>query len=148
MEIVIALIVIAAIMLILGVSLTSIAAGIMLLLIAVLLFMLIFFLVCGFMLLRSKRADAEFDGFENNGRFDCAVYLCGDERERLINIFPAESILREQIYKSGECRVNVFRTRKKAFAIDRHSMVIIIAGLVLTIPGIVSALYEMTAYFN
>ena len=149
MEAVVVIVVIAVILLILGVSLTSVAAGIMVLMIVVLGLMLTFFGVTGVMLAMSKREDAVHDGFEKPGRYDTAVYAVGGER--LNNIFPAEGaaggLLRQRIYKAGNCRVFVCRTKKRSFAIDRHSAVIIVAGLVLSLGSLIGVIAEFRTMF-
>ncbi len=145
MEAVVVVAVIAALLLILGVSLTSVAAGIMVILIAALGGMLILFAVCGILLAVSKSEDAVLDGFEKPHGYDTAVYLCGEER--ITNIFPAEGVLRDLIYKKKECRVYVCRLKKRSIAIDRHSAVIIIAGIALSLPSLIAVVIEFVSMF-
>ncbi|MBR1723655.1 MAG: hypothetical protein IJ723_01340 [Ruminococcus sp.] len=145
MEAVVVLVIIAVLMLILGVSLTSVAAGIMVLLIVALGGMLILFAVCGIFLAMSRREDAVLDGFEKPHGYDTAVYRVGEER--ITNLFPAEGIFRGLIYKQTECRVFVCRLKKRSFAIDRHSATIIIAGIALTLPSLIAVVAEFVTMF-
>lgn len=145
MEAVVVVIIIAVLLAILGVSLVSVAAGIMVLLIIALGGMLILFSICGIVLAMSKREDAVLDGFEKPHGYDTAIYLCGDER--IANIFPAEGVLREYIYKRKECRVFVCRMKKRSVVIDRHSAVIIISGIALSLPSLIGVVAEFVTMF-
>ncbi|MCR5121605.1 MAG: hypothetical protein K6B74_04220 [Ruminococcus sp.] len=141
MEAVVVLVILAVLGVILGVSLTSVAAALMILMIAALGLMLIFFLYMSVVLLRTQSAEGELDGFEKPAHgYETAYYLCGSER--LPNIFPAENIMREFIYRGGRTKLRLFRGKRRSYVIDRHSMAIIIFGLVLTLPSLAYVIIE------
>ncbi len=145
MEAVVVVAIIAVLLLILGVSLVSVAAGIMVILIAALGGMLILFSVCGIILAMSRRESAVLDGFEKPHGYDTAMYLCGGER--IANIFPAEGVMRGLIYKKTECTVFVCRMKKRSIVIDRHSAIIIISGIALSLPSLIGVVIEFVSMF-
>lgn len=145
MEAVVVVAIIAVLLLILGVSLVSVAAGIMIVLIAALGGMLILFSICGIFLAMSKREDARLDGFEKPHGYDTAMYLCGEER--IANIFPAEGVLRERIYRNTDCVVYVCRMKKRSVVIDRHSAIIIVTGIALSLPSLIAVVIEFVSMF-
>lgn len=142
MEVIIVFIVIAVIAVILGVNVTSIAQALMGLIVLVLGAMLLFFIISAVILLIAKPEKGELDGFEKPEKgYETAMYKCGSERFR--NIFPAENIIRDAIYKPGIKKLRVYRGKQMSFVIDRHSAVIIILGLVLTLPSLIAVIAEM-----
>ncbi len=144
MEAVVVLVILAVLGVILGVSLTSVAAVLMVLMIAALVLMLIFFLYMSVILLRSERAEGELDGFEKPEHgYETAFYLC-EGSERLPNIFPAENVMREFIYRKGRTKLRLFRGKRRSYVIDRHSMAIIIFGLILTLPSLAYVIIEFS----
>ncbi len=132
MEFIVVVAVIAVIILILGVSMTMVAKALLVISGIVLVLMLVFFAAMSVMLLFSKKAEGEFDGFEKKGEgsFETAWYKLGEER--LPNIFPAENFMRKQIYQSGVHKMRRLSLGKRSFAIDDHSILIILMGLWLT----------------
>lgn len=147
MEALVVIAIIVVLGLILGVSLTSAAQIIVALMILVLSLMLLFFAGMTVVLLMTKSGDGELDGFEKpEGGYETAIYLCGGteggETERLPNVFPAENIMREFIYKKGRRRLRIFRGKRRSFVIDRHSMAIILFGFILTAPSLAYVVIE------
>jgi hypothetical protein len=138
MEAVVALAVIFALLYILGVLnaytillICVVAARVLLAL------MLVFFAVNLLMLIPARVVTARFVGFERNKRFECAVYEV--EGVRYKNSFPAENVLRDRIY-GGEKRVflvNLSWKKKRIYAVDMHSLLIMVLGLVLSAASIV-----------
>lgn len=146
MEALIIVIVIAALLLILGVSLDMMALGIMALVDLAAGLMLVFFAVCTFLLLISKRQNAEFVGIEDARGFDTAVYEL-ESGERLGDIFPAENALRNLVYRKKHKRVSVCRLKKHKFVIDGHSALTILLGLLLSSLSFAGALVQTLNYF-
>ena len=144
MEAVVVIAIVIVLGLILGISLTSAAQILLGLMVAVLGLMMIFFLGMTVVLLMTKRGEGELDGFEKPPEhgYETAYYRCGNEDERLPNIFPAENIMRGFIYTKGVKKLRVFRGKRRSFVIDRHRMAIIIFGLVLTAPSLVFVIIE------
>ena len=148
MEALIVIVVIAVGLVLLGVSLAAIAKGLLIIAAVVLSAMLVFFAVMCVFLLLSKPASGEFDGFESGGeeqRFETAYYKVGEQR--LKNIFPAENILRKRIYSSGAQKLRRIKLGENHFAIDRHSMVIILLGLAATVPSLIFVI-SMIGFMN
>lgn len=140
MEVLIVLVIILVGLIILGVSLAAIAKGLLILSAIVLGLMLLFFAVMSAVVIAAKPAKGEFDGLEKKEGtpFVTAYYRVGEER--IANIFPAENIMQKRIYSSGEKKLRVLSRKKSASVIDRHSMLIIFAGLVLTLPSMLLVL--------
>ena len=83
------------------------------------------------MLLRSQRRMGEFTGFSEGGRFDCAEYTIGAEAHR--NVFPAEFILRDRLYRPGQ-PVRLFLTRSGR-VFDRNAYITTLLGTPLSIAA-------------
>ena len=105
-----------------GIALVALAAA----------FTALFFLVCVGMLLRSQRRMGEFTGFSEGGRFDCAEYTIGAEAHR--NVFPAEFILRDRLYRPGK-PVRLFLTRSGR-VFDRNAYITTLLGTPLSIAAV------------
>lgn len=145
MEALIVIVILIVLGMILGVTLDSVAAVLMILMMIALVFMLAFFSVMTVVLLRSKRAEGELDGFDKPEHgYETAMYLCKTDEgsERLPNVFPAENIMRGMIYKKGKAKLRLFRGKRRSFVIDRHSMAIVIFGMILTLPSLVYVAIE------
>ena len=151
MEVIVVIAILVVLGLILGISLASAAEIIVGIMIILLSLMMIFFVYMGILLLFTKRSEGELDGFGKvrEEGYETAFYRLtggqgseGAEEERLPNIFPAENIMRGSIYTGGRKRLRVFRGRRRSFVIDRHSMAIIIFGLILTAPSLVYVIIE------
>lgn len=108
MEVIVGIVLVALILLLAGVDLWYLLLGGIALVALAAAFTAVFFLVCVGMLLRSQRRMGEFTGFSEVGRFDCAEYTIGAEAHR--NVFPAEFILRDRLYRPGK-PVRLFLTR-------------------------------------
>ncbi len=133
MEVVVVVAVIAVIIVLLGISASLVAKAMLIISSIVLAAMFVFFVVMTVMLIISKKAEGEFDGFEKTSEentFETAWYRIGEDR--LKNIFPAENVLRSKIYQGGVHKMRRLRLGRHEFAIDGHSIVIILLGLWLT----------------
>ena len=145
MEAVVVIVILAVLGLILGVNITSVAAVLLIIGMITLGAMLLFFTVMSVILLRSKRTDGVLDGFEKpEHSYEKAFYICetDDGSERIPNIFPAENIMREFIYKKGKTKLRLFRGKHRSFVIDRHSVAIVIFGFLLTLPSLAYIIIE------
>lgn len=129
MEFIIIPLIAAALLLILGVSGMALLELLYILMLLILFLMTVFFLSCAVFTLTCKRREAELARFEKHNKFDTAVYLC--DEEEYYNIFPAENIMRERIYSKEPQKVLIKRG-KRSLAVDRHSLFIIIFGLILS----------------
>lgn len=131
MEFVVGIILVAFILLLAGVDMWYILLGGIALVALAAALTAVFFLVCAVKLLRSQRRVAEFAGFSEGSRFDCAEYRIGAQVHR--NVFPAEFVLRERLYRPGK-PVRVFLTRSgKVF--DRNAFITTAVGTPLSIAA-------------
>ena len=147
METIIVLVILAVLGMILGVNVTSVAALLLILGMITLGAMLLFFMVMSVILLKSKRTEGELDGFEKpEHSYEKAFYLCdtANGSERFPNVFPAENIMREFIYRKGRTKLRLFRGKHRSFVIDRHSMAIVIFGFILTLPSLAYIIIEFS----
>ncbi len=129
MEIIIIPVIAAALLLILGVSGITLLKLLYFSMLLILLLMTVFFIGCAILALTCKRGEAELSRFEKHDKFDTAVYISNGEEYR--NIFPAENILRDKIYSPGVRKI-LLKSGRRPLAVDRHSLVIIISGLILS----------------
>ncbi len=129
MGIIIGLVLVVVILLLAGVSLSYIIIGIAGLVALAALFTLVFFAVCWAGLLCSVRKKAHFTRFERGNRFEAAVYSI--DGEEYCNVFPAEFVFREKLYKpEREIVVRVTRLgRGKRCVFDRNAFITSIVGL-------------------
>lgn len=90
--------------------------------------MFIFFLVCGIILLGTKKCTAVFSriGESPRGKFECAYYAV--DGEEFPNAFPCEVAFRESIYRSDR-EVTVRLTAKRRFVFDQNAFLACVAGL-------------------
>ena len=132
----IAIIIITALVLILGVSGAVVIKAMLLIMALVLLAMLDFFTVIFFIMLKSKKTEATLCRFESfkNGRFERAVYLANGEE--YLNIFPAEQIMRSRIYRNESCKIRTVRFAGRNYAVDRHTVLIILCGCTLSLMSL------------
>ncbi|SDA15608.1 hypothetical protein SAMN02910447_00961 [Ruminococcus sp. YE71] len=144
MEAVVVIAIIAVLIVLLGVSLLYVAKAMLIGSAVVLGLMFVFFSVMTVLLLLSKKAKGRFDGFEKKeGRsFETAWYSIGGER--LPNIFPAENVLRSKIYQDGEHKMRRLKLGSREFAIDGHSIIIILLGLWLTTISMALVIFVMS----
>ena len=104
------------------------------------LFFVLFFLITSVSLLFYRRVKGVFLRFDDSARWERAVYLV--EGKEYICRFPAESVLRRSIYKENEtvssCTLLISRSGKNK-AYDRHSLIIITIGTVVSVLLIAAA---------
>lgn len=127
MELLIVLLILAVMLLIFGVPLQVILIGVAALIALLLAAMTLFFVVTAISLLFFRRRRGHFLRFEQHQRFDQAVYLVDGEEYK--NLFPAETVLRQQIYSERERTVLVHRGRRQLSAFDMHSVLILVLGI-------------------
>lgn len=130
-EVIVGIVLVALILLLAGVDLWYLLLGGIALVALAAAFTAVFFLVCVGMLLRSQRRMGEFTGFSEGGRFDCAEYTIGAEAHR--NVFPAEFILRDRLYRPGK-PVRLFLTRSGR-VFDRNAYITTLLGTPLSIAA-------------
>ena len=129
MEVIVGAAVIIMLLLLAGVDLWYIFLGLLLLVAAAALFTAGFFIVCALMMTSAERRLGSFVRFEKNGRFDAAVYSSNGREYR--NVFPAEFVMREKLYKT-HTPVKL-RVTKSGRAFDKNAAVTITAGLPLSL---------------
>lgn len=129
MEILIGVVLVAVILLLVGVDMWYFLVGGAALVALAAVFTGVFFCVCGVMLLRSRRCTGEFSRFAEGKRFEAAEYLVGARLHR--NVFPAEFVLRERLYRPGK-PVKLFLTRSGS-VFDRNALITTLVGIPLSI---------------
>lgn len=135
LEIILTIVVIVAVMVFVGVPITSVLSILIvglsgLLALTVGLFVL-FFIVTDIILLCYRRAEGTFSHINDTTRFERAVYLV--DGEEYTCVFPAESVARRQIYEKPQQWILVPRKGKRRRAYDRHSLFIIALGNVFSV---------------
>lgn len=123
-----ALVIIIVMLLVLGVDIHLIIGGILGLIGLALVLMLIFFIVCGIILLSTKKHRAVFSriGRDKHDVFDRAYYTI--DGEEYPNAFPCEVAFRESIYRDDR-EVNVRLTAGKKYVFDQNAYLTCIVGL-------------------
>lgn len=140
MEILIVLLIIGVMLFIFGVPLQTLLIGVAVLIVLLLVLMLLFFVSTAlYLLFGFRRRRGRFLRFDANHRFEQAVYLVEDVE--YTNIFPAESVLRQQIYSDRPRVVLISRSKRSRHAFDMHSVLILTLGLV----GAAAALFLFVA---
>lgn len=136
MEILIILGVVIALLLIVGVDVTTILAGFMGLLFLVLLVMIGFFLYCLFILTGSKKHRGVLTKTEKSPRYNykCAYYMI--DGEEYDNIFPCEVVLKKHFYSVGK-EYTVRLNKKKGIVFDPNAYACVIAGSLLTAASLI-----------
>ena len=125
MEILLGAVIIIILLALVGVDIWYILLGVIALVALAALFTAGLFAVGTVMLLRAKRCFGEFLRFDEGKRFEYAVYsIDGGEYG---NIFPAEMVLREKLYKP-ETPVKLRLYRKKS-VFDRNAALTTAIGL-------------------
>ena len=149
LEVIVSVVVIAAIMVFVGVPLETVLALLAMLLLGALvlsmLLFVLFFYITDIMLLFRRRVKGKFLRVDDSGRFDHAVYLA--EGEEYACVFPAESVGRRMLYKEEqEYSLLISRNPKRRTAFDRHSLFIIAVGTAVSLiftAALVFAVYVM-----
>ena len=129
MEILIGVVLIVVILLLVGVDMWYFLVGGAALVSLAAAFTAAFFCVCAVMLIRSRRCSGEFLGFVEGKRFEAAEYLvCGETH---CNVFPAEFILRDRLYRPGR-PVKLFLSRSGR-VFDRNAFITTLIGVPLSL---------------
>lgn len=136
LEIVVTVVIIAALLLFVGVPLESILtllAVIMLGLVSLSMALFtLFFVITDISLLFRRCVKGKFLHVDDTGRFDHAVYQA--EGEEYSCLFPAESFGRSRIYRPDqEYLLLISRSGKNRTAYDRHSLMIIVVGTLFSV---------------
>lgn len=130
MEILIILIVIMALLLIMGVELTTILFGVMQLMIILLLLTVLFFVRCTFILMKTEKSKATLTKVENHPKFKYPSPYYEVDGIEYPNIFPCEVVMRNRLYPEGkQCNVRLHRRRNLVF--DTNAMACTILGVAL-----------------
>lgn len=146
MEIIIGAVVVLGLLFLLGVELGTLISVVQMILSALTFLMLLFFLFCVVLLLRSKKREAQLvglmprkkhtedkekteNGEESKERIKFAHYIVDGEEHT--NWFPAEAIMTGKIYADKQCFVRTARLGKRLLIFDRHSVVIVVTGTIL-----------------
>ena len=135
-EIILTIVIVIAVLLLIGVSLqTILTAAVMLLLglvaLTMVLIVLFFFLTDLFLPFR-KAVRGKFLRVNEDGRMDHAVYQVGEQEYTCS--FPAESFGRKRIYQpEKEYLLLIPRSGNRKTAYDRHSLVTIAIGTVISV---------------
>lgn len=130
MEILVGAVIIIILLALLGVDLWYIFLGIIALVALAGLFVTVFFAVSTVWLLRSERRSGVFVRFSEGKRFDSAVYeIDGAEYG---NIFPAEFVLRDRLYKPDET-VSVRLSKSRRVVFDKNAVITTAVGLPMSI---------------
>lgn len=113
-------------------SIITVAAAVMLGLVALaMLLFAVFFIVTDISLLFKRHTKGIFQRVDDTGRFDHAVYKVDDQEYACS--FPAESFGRKRIYQENHAYFLLIpRNPKHRYALDRHSMVVIVIGNLFT----------------
>ena len=135
-EIILTVVIVIALLLFFGVPLQSIltVAALILLALVVLTMVLIvlFFFLIDLLLPFRKAVKGKFLRVDVSGRMDHAVYQVGDTEYTCS--FPAESFGRKRIYQENqEYLLLIPRASKRKYAYDRHSLVTIAIGTVISV---------------
>ncbi len=129
MEILVGIVMIVIILLLSGVDMWYFLVGGTGLVALAAVFTSVFFAVCAIMLFRSRKCTGVFLRFVQGKRFDAAEYLVDGEPHR--NIFPAEFILRERIYRTD--RQVKLRLTRAGKIFDRNAFITTLLGLPLSL---------------
>ncbi|MGN1339721.1 MAG: hypothetical protein ACI4WS_05475 [Oscillospiraceae bacterium] len=125
MEILLGAVMIIILLALVGVDIWYILLGVIALIALAALFTAVLFAVGAVMLLRGRRCSGMFLRFDEGKRFEYAVYsIDGGEYG---NIFPAEMVMRERLYKP-DVPVKLHLT-KKGHVFDRNAFLTTVIGL-------------------
>ena len=147
LEVVFTVAIIIALLLFFGMSLETIFvffATIVLGLIAIaMMLFVLFFVITDISLLFRRRVKGVFLRVDDSDRFDHAVYAYEDQEYSCV--FPAESFGRKHIYHEKQAySLLISRNPKKHTAYDRHSLIIIAIGTVVSavmVPLLIAAAF-------
>ena len=131
-----------AMLYLLGVDVATLLNIVQMILTAVTALCALFFVFCDVILLFcSKKHAAQLVGIEKvrtgsdekskDGMMSKAAFYIVDG-EKLRNWFPAETLMSKKIYEHNECYVRIAKLGKFRLIFDRHSVVIVVTGTILT----------------
>lgn len=152
LEAVLAVVIIAALLLLIGVPLDVIIGGLAaLLMLGVVLtaaVFVLFFLAADISLFFFRPARGKFLRFDEGERFDRAVYLSLKDNLEYTCLFPAEGFARARIYSPEKERLLfTSRLKKRKTAYDRHSLLIILLGNLFSVLVCIGAFALLPALF-
>lgn len=130
MEYLLGFIIIVILLLILGIGFDVIISGVLILLLIITAASELFFVYFGIRILFSRRFSGSFVRIDKpeKSRFDVAFY--GTESGELPNVFPAEFVMRDKIYKPDKT-VSLRLDAGKKYVYDRNARLTIGFGLLL-----------------
>ena len=136
LEIIIAAVIIVALLLLIGVKLQTILLDLGLVVLGLIvltaLSIILFFFLTDLFLLFRKPVKGIFLRVDDSGRMDHAIYQVGEEEYTCS--FPAESFGRKRIYQENqEYLLLIPRSDRRKNALDRHSLVTIAIGTVISV---------------
>ena len=135
MELLIILLIVGGLLWIWGVSLYTLLMGVMILIALLLVLLVLFFVGTALSLLTFRVRKAVFVRFEQHRRYEQAVYRAGEDE--YTNLFPAEGVLRQQIYHTRPRSVLLRKGKLRNTAFDMHSILILCLGLVGSVTALV-----------
>lgn len=128
MELLVIACVIIVLLLILGVSVMNIIAGVLGFVALISILCNVFFVIMFLALCFTKKRDAKFLRIDKkNNRIPYAVYLI--DTGEFSNVFPTDMILTNILYRKNDVKVRVRTTKKGLLVFDSVTQVIIILGL-------------------
>ena len=136
LEILLTIVIIVALLLLIGMSPESILTLVAVILLGLAALasavFILFFVVTDISLLIRKKVRGRFLRVDEEGRYDRAVYSV--DGQEYTCLFPAETYGRSRIYKeNSEYMLLIPRNGRKNNAYDRHSLVIITIGSVVSV---------------
>ncbi len=144
MELLIVLLILGVLLWIFGVPWQMLLLGVMILVAVLLGLMLLFFIgtACSLLFFRVKKGS--FVRFDPYRKFERAVYQVGDVE--YVNLFPAEAIMRERLYRDRPHTLLVRGGRYVGHAYDMHSVLIIVLGLLASAVLFAMFLYVLLLF--
>ncbi len=127
MELLVLLLILGVLLWIFGVPWQMLLLGVTMVAALLLGLMLLFFVGTAFSLLFFRAKKGSFVRFNQYHKFERAVYQVEDTE--YINLFPAETVMRERLYHEQPHTLLVHKGRLQNTAYDMHSILIIVLGL-------------------
>lgn len=127
MELLLILLVLGVLLWIFGVPTQMLLLGGLILILALLAFMLLFFLGSAVSLLFFRVRKGSFVRFNRHRKFAQAVYLVEDAE--YINLFPAETVMQARLYHDRPHILLIHKGKYRNVAYDMHSVLIIALGV-------------------
>lgn len=144
MEVLIILVVVIVLLLILGVPPEVMMLGFMVLVSLMMLALSVFFLLCIFRLMRSKKCRGRLSKVESHPKYGYGTPYYTIDGEEYANVFPCEVVMKKQLYAEGrECDLHLDSKRGKVF--DGNAFISVVGGIFLSVASLVMLLI-MTKY--